>query len=67
MIVDYFWFQLVECLDRLHLSFLKRKVQPLILVHAGLAYNMMGPDWHFGVWFGMWNMGSLSGNREVCK
>ena len=26
------------------------------------------PDWHFGVWVGTWNIGSLSGNGgDVCE
>ena len=31
-----------------------------------LQYDGM-PDWHFGVQAGMWNIGGLGGNGEVCE
>ena len=41
---------------------MKRKVQSRFLERAGLQY-----DGRFGVRVGMWNLGSLSGEGEVCE
>ena len=62
MVVNYCRSQVARRLRWVHLSTVKRKVQPLILDHAGIACNMTGGMiGALGVRVGAWNRGSLSG------